>query len=120
MAITTVALEELRQRYERDDPSLTPEEMDILRRSLPSGQWFDLYNAKERRGGVVVSVKEGRSEAQIAQEYADRMLKLLNEVTVVLNEAKQKHGMQISFSYAPANAFGFQTLASLEITKKLC
>jgi hypothetical protein len=68
----------------------------------------------------VTPITAGRTDQQIAGEYADRMLKLLNQVTEVLNEARREHGMTISFGYTPPNQFGIQTLASLEVSKKLC
>lgn len=68
----------------------------------------------------IVPIGLGRTDQQIASEYADRMLKLLNQVTEVLNEARREHGMTISFGYAPPNQFGIQTLATLEVSKKLC
>lgn len=76
--------------------------------------------AQAQRARQITPISAGRTDQQIAAEYSDRMLKLLNQVTEVLNEARREHGMTISFGYAPPNQFGIQTLASLEIMKKLC
>ena len=65
-------------------------------------------------------ISAGRTEEQIAKDYQERMLKLLEPVTALVNEARREHGMSIGFSYTPPNGFGIQMLASLEITKKLC
>jgi hypothetical protein len=121
MAISEKNIPELRRRFESDDPLLKDAEIEYLRHCTSAIEWRNMLDAKAaRRSGAVISITEGRTEAQIAQEYHARMLHLLNQITEVLNEAKQKHGMQISFGYAPPNAFGIQTLASLEIIKKLC
>lgn len=60
-----------------------------------------------------------RSDAQIAEDYRDALLAVLSEVTGILNDARQNHGMIITFGYAPVNQFGRQDLATLEILKKL-
>lgn len=85
-----------------------------------SDEQLDKMLAAQKHERNTTPITSGRTDQQIATEYADRMLKLLNQVTEVLNEARREHGMTISFGYAPPNQFGIQTLASLEVSKKLC
>lgn len=81
----------------------------------PLGQRLDEAASKK-----ITPITAGRTEEQIAKDYQERMLKLLEPVTALVNEARREHGMSIGFSYTPPNGFGIQMLASLEITKKLC
>lgn len=54
-----------------------------------------------------------------AQGYRDRVSPQLEEVLKTMNEARG-HGMVISFQVSQPDAFGRQSLVSLEIMKRLC
>lgn len=62
----------------------------------------------------------GRSEAQIAAEYRERALAALGPLMDIINEARQRHGMVVSFQISAPDGFNRQSLALLEIMKKLC
>lgn len=79
----------------------------------------DLKKQAER-ARQITPISAGRTEEQIAKDYQERMMKLLEPVTALINEARREHNMNIGFSYTPPNGFGIQMLASLDITKKLC
>lgn len=113
-------VEALRLRYERDDPSLTDEDVRNLRTNMSSGPWFDLLNARAERLNKVTAITSGRSEAQIATLYKERAALILNQLTLLINEARGEHGMIISFQFSLPDAFNRQSLTMLEINKKIC
>jgi hypothetical protein len=67
---------------------------------------------------AITQLVPGKSDIELAQEYRQKLLDLLEPVTVVINEARGK-GLIISFGYSPPDAFGRQSLAQLDINKKL-
>lgn len=109
----------LRERFEADDPTLTPDECGVLRNSMSVDQWQHLVMAKADRARVV-SIGTGRTEAQIAADYRERTLAALGPLVDVINEARREHGMVVSFQIGAPDGFNRQSLTLLEISKKLC
>jgi hypothetical protein len=113
-------LASLHHRYIDGDPALTEEQIDDMKRRTNTASWWMVQEKRDARLGKVTPISAGRTEEQIAKEIQAEALKILNQLTELMHRAKQEHGMMISFSYSQPNAFGIQTLASLEIIKKLC
>lgn len=72
-----------------------------------------------RAQGEVIPIGQGRTEAQKAADYRDTILKQLNEVMDTINAAR-RDGLIISFQISAPDGFNRQSLALLEIVKKLC
>ena len=68
---------------------------------------------------VPVTLLTGPTDQEQAIVFRDRITKPLDEVMMIINEARNK-GMIINFQIGPPDAFGRQSLVLLEITKKLC
>lgn len=68
----------------------------------------------------IKSITEGRTEAQIAADYRERAIAVLDPMIALINEARREHGMIIQFQISQPDGFGRQSLALLEIMKKLC
>lgn len=61
----------------------------------------------------------GKSDLELAEEYRERLLKLLAPISEALTEAAQA-GLTVNFGFAPPDSFKRVNLAALEISKKLC
>ena len=113
--ITGDQMDDLRQRYADGKPFLEDDETELRNCTSPD-RWQSLQ--KFRQEAIAPRIVPGKSDIDLAQDYRQRLLELLEPVTVVINEARTK-GLIISFGYSPPDAFGRQSLAQLDVTKKL-
>jgi hypothetical protein len=104
-----------RDRYTAGEP-ISDEDEAILRDMTSGASWMTMVTL--RRAALALRIVPGKSDIELAQEYRQKLLDLLEPVTVVINEARRK-GLIISFGYSPPDAFGRQSLAQLDINKKL-
>jgi hypothetical protein len=74
----------------------------------------------DQPGGSISAITLGRTDAKIAEEYRARMLAALGEVLDIINEARRDHAMTIGFQISGPDGFNRQSLALLEVSKKLC
>lgn len=105
-------LEDLRHRYELCDPKLTDYEIRMVRESTSPPNLADIERVRTK----VTSI--GKSDADKATDYRDRMMSALITVTGIIDEAK-KNGMRVAFQLSPPDAFGRSHVAVLEILKEL-
>lgn len=115
-------LDSLVCRYNSDDPTLTPEETTILRQNVAILTWMDMQKARIKReeDAKVVPITAGRNEQDIAQELRADLQARLETIGEIMTKARREHGLIIAFQFSLPDAFGRQSLAVLEITKKLC
>lgn len=60
----------------------------------------------------------GKNDPELAKEYRERMIEVLQPILTILDEAK-KHRMRVGFQLSPPDAFGRHHVAMLEILKEL-
>lgn len=126
MALTTSdygdeRLQKLCDRFDADDPTLTPEEVDELRLNTATVNWRRMTRDRAVRDRAkVTSIAEGRTQFQIAQDYRERAKPLLNDLLALINEARREHHMAINFQFSMPDGFDQQHLVLLEINTKLC
>ncbi len=82
---------------------------------------MDEDNANQTaRGGGITPVRPAKTDMDKAKEYREQMLEALAKVTENVNKARMEDKLNIAFQYSGPDAFGRQSLATLEISKKLC
>jgi hypothetical protein len=113
--MSAVEIENIRRRFAAGE-SIDVEALEETRLSTSANHWQDLCLARDEV--LRPKIVPGKSDLELAQEYRQKLLDLLEPVTVVINEARGK-GLIISFGYSPPDAFGRQSLAQLDINKKL-
>jgi hypothetical protein len=64
-----------------------------------------------------LSIVPGKSEAELARSYRDRVMPLLEQVCGLCTEARQ-NGLQIAFNLGP-DQFGRQRIQMFDISKSL-
>ena len=81
---------------------------------------MDEGNANQTARGQVTPLTPIRTDIEKANEYRAQMLEALAKVTEIINKARMEDKLNIAFQYSGPDAFGRQSLATLEISKKLC
>lgn len=107
--------EDLRRRFRAGDD--VPDELaNELRQNTGVFQWQGDIAA--RNAVLMPRIIPTKSDADRAQEVKAEMLGLLEPVTALLNKARAE-GLIINWQYAQPDGFGRQSLAFLDVTKKL-
>lgn len=82
---------------------------------VPAG--LKITSSDDAPPGVINFIPSGPTDAQLAEEYRERMNKALFEVLNIINEARRQ-GIVINFQLGE-DGFGRQAVGALHILKKL-